>query len=279
MVVHFRTPPTWPSPPPGWTPPPGWHPDPAWGPPPPGWQFWTEVPPHPPVAPAHGGRQCRTCGAMGPGPHCARCGTWLEDQPAYLPVVDSFLKLSAIRTYVRTYVRILRSPTRETIDLFRRGDFDAAKRFLELSCALYLVAVAVAGVPLFGDDELVELVAQPLLFLAVFTVSYGLFYWAMRGSAGVRRSRRDFVLFACLTLGFTLPVQIPGFAFGTAGEFLVTLGLVPLYVYLTRAWRWFWAASGARVFWTLVGCVLVGGVAGATLVLVPVWWLTGWPWS
>jgi hypothetical protein len=49
-----------------------------------------------------------------------------------------------------------------------------------------------------------------------------------------------------------------------------------MYVYLVRTWRYFWWASGARVFWTLVGCTVAGGLLG-TLVLLPLWTVFGLP--
>jgi hypothetical protein len=43
-----------------------------------------------------------------------------------------------------------------------------------------------------------------------------------------------------------------------------------VFIYLVRTWRYFWRTSGARAFWTLAGCLLVGATI-AVLALVPIW--------
>lgn len=50
MGQRFNTPPGWPPPPEGWVPPQNWTPDPSWPPAPPGWQFWVDTVPAPPVS-------------------------------------------------------------------------------------------------------------------------------------------------------------------------------------------------------------------------------------
>ena len=50
----------------------------------------------------------------------------------------------------------------------------------------------------------------------------------------------------------------------------------PLAVYMVRSWKYFWGASGSRVFWSLCGCLTVGGLAGLP-VIFPVWLAFGRP--
>ncbi len=264
---RFSAPPTWPQPPDGWIPPPGWQPDPSWGPPPPGWQFWV---PEPQAAPD----RCRACGSPGAGAYCSTCGApRASTEGAYAQVVESFLKLRALRDFGTLYAHLLRSPSRNTIAAAQALTLPRAVRFLEVSVSIYVLAIAVSGVPVFGNDEFVKTIAQSVWLLATLTLTYTFFYLAMRRRAGATRSREQYVLFACLTLGYTLPLQAPTML-GPWGALFALLTVVPLYVYLLRTWRWFWWASGTRVLLTLIGCALAGGLLGL-LLLTPVWWATG----
>jgi hypothetical protein len=64
--------------------------------------------------------------------------------------------------------------------------------------------------------------------------------------------------------------------FGTPGSVLGLILAIPLTVYMVRSWKYFWGASGSRVFWSLCGCFTVGSLAGL-LVIVPVWLAFGPP--
>jgi hypothetical protein len=223
--------------------------------------------------------RCAACGTPGSGAYCSACGAPREDgRDPFVQVVDSFLKVDETRRYLRLYGSILRAPTRKTIAVFERCGLADGIRFLEISTAVYLLAVAVSGIPIFGKNEIVSTVVQAIWPLLTFSLSYAFYYLAMRRQAGMQRTRREYITFVCLTLGFTMPLQIPGF-FGILGIWGDLYGVaiaVPLFIYLVRAWRYFWRTSGARVFWTLFGCTLAGGAIGL-LVLVPIWLAFGIP--
>ena len=95
----------------------------------------------------------------------------------------------------------------------------------------------------------------------------------MRNKGSKRRTPRQFLFFLCLTLGFTLPMAILQFV-GIIGSLIFLVLVVPMYIYLIRTWKYFWGTSGARVFWSLLWCTILGGIAG-TLILVPVWLFFG----
>ena len=86
--------------------------------------------PHEAGAAASG--KCPNCGAPAQGKFCNECGAALDESPAnaYLLFVDSFFKVGAFRHYVGIYWRILRSPTRATIELFESATLQDALRFL-----------------------------------------------------------------------------------------------------------------------------------------------------
>ena len=174
------------------------------------------------------------------------------------------------------YGRILKSPTRNTIHSFEAGRLADGIRFLEYSAAVYLLAIATAGYVLFSEYELVQTLAQPVFLFVTWTVSYTLYYLAMKNKGSKRRTPHEFLFLLCLTLGFTLPVAILQ-SLGIIGSLIFLVLAVPLYIYLIRTWKYFWGASGARVFWSLLWCTILGGIAGTLLILVPVWLLFGPP--
>ena len=97
----------------------------------------------------------------------------------------------------------------------------------------------------------------------------------MRNKGTQRRTSREFLLFSCVTAGFTFSLAAVQFL-GTLGSMLGLILEIPLTVYMVRSWKYFWAASGSRVFWSLCGCFTVGSLAGL-LVIVPAWLAFGLP--
>src|SRR3954469_171384 len=97
----------------------------------------------------------------------------------------------------------------------------------------------------------------------------------MRNRGSEARSSREFMFFVCLTLGFTMPVGILPLL-GIVGSLVILVLMIPIYVYIARAWKYFWGTSAARAFWTYFGCTLVGGLAGE-LLLLPVYLIFGFP--
>jgi hypothetical protein len=196
-----------------------------------------------------------------------------ESSNPYILAAESMFKVSAIKNYLEFYRRILKSPTKNTIHSFEAGRLSDGIRFLEYSAAAYLLAIAIAGYALFGENELVQTVVQPVFLFVTWTVSYTLYYLAMRNNGSKRRTPREFLFFLCLTLGFTLPMAILQFS-GVIGSLIFIVLIIPMYIYLVRAWKYFWGASGARVFWSLLWCTILGGIAGI-LILIPVWLFFG----
>jgi hypothetical protein len=190
---------------------------------------------------------------------------------------NSFFKFSEIKRYIARYSKISASPTRGTIQTFEAGHLTDGIRFLEYSVSLYMLALGVSGLTLFNGNELVKTTALTLWLFVTYSVSYALYYLVMRNKGTRRRTSREFLLFSCLTLGFTMPLSILQF-FGTLGSVAVFVLAIPMVIYMVRSWKYFWGASGGRVFWSFVACSFVGGLAG-TLVLIPAWLMFGFPTS
>ena len=222
--------------------------------------------------------QCPNCGTKGTGYFCADCGAPQDAASTnpYAFLADSFFKLRDIKRYAFFYWRLLSSPTKNTIEVFEAGRLIDGVRFLEYSIGVYLLGLALSGFDeLISDNEIVKTLGQSVQIFVTYTVTFTLYYLAMRNKGTHERTSREFILFACLTMGFTLPTNIAALM-GTAGELAWFALCVPLIFYLVRTWRYFWGASGKRVFWTLTCCSVVGGVAGALLQWL-VWWIFGVP--
>ena len=211
--------------------------------------------------------QCPNCGTKGTGYFCADCGAPHDAASTnpYAFLADSFFKLRDIKRYAFFYWKLLSSPTKNTIEAFEAGRLIDGVRFLEYSIGVYLLGLSVSGLDeLISDNEIVKTLSQPVLTLVTYTVTFTLFYLAMRNKGTHERTSREIILFACLTTGFTLPTSIAALM-GTAGLLVLFALWVPLTLYLVRTWRYFWGASGKRVFWTLMCCGMVGCVADGLL--------------
>jgi hypothetical protein len=199
-------------------------------------------------------------------------------------VADSFFKFGEIKRNGTLYLKLLASPTKNTIAASREGRLIDGVRFLEYSIGLNLFAIGISGLTsLFGDNEIVKTLCQTFATFVLYTATHTLYYFAMRNKGTRQRSTRDFTLFACLTTGFALVstsiVQlVGGIVQPLAGivDMALLVLIVPLFVYMVRAWKYFWGASGARVSWALAGCGLVGGLAGIA-VHMSIWAISGFP--
>ena len=223
--------------------------------------------------------QCQNCGTKGTGHFCADCGAPQDaaSTNSYAFLADSFFKLRDIKRYVFFYWRLLTSPTKNTIEAFEAGRLIDGVRFVEFSIGVYLLGFSVSGLDeLISDNEIVQTLGQSVWTFVTYTVTFTLFYLAMRNKGTHARTSREFILFACLTTGFTLPPSIAALMGGIAGALVLFALWVPLTLYLVRTWRYFWGASGRRVFWTLMCCYMVGVVADALLQGL-VWWIFGIP--
>lgn len=220
--------------------------------------------------------RCANCGASGTGHFCGECGApQTVSSNTYLLFAESFFKFSEIKRYIIQYCKILVSPTRGTRRTFEAGHLNDGIRFLEYSVGLYTLALGVSGFTLFTGNELIKTVAQTLWLFVTYSISYTVYYLVMRNKGTKRRTSREFLLFSCVTAGFTFPLAAVQF-FGTPGSVLGLILAIPLTVYMVRSWKYFWGASGSRVFWSLCGCFTVGSLAGL-LVIVPVWLAFGPP--
>lgn len=224
-------------------------------------------------APAVTATACPHCGALEIGKYCRNCGGELAKQPrhAFVMLVDSFLRISEIGRYVRTYATILSSPTRRTIELYHTKPPAAAVEFLAFSASLYLVMVF-SKVYVIQEMAVVASLITACQFLLIISISNALYYLFMVHSSPVRRSFHEFVHFSSLQLGFTLVPAALGqwlqLVNPIAGSLVTLCLLVPLFVYMVRVWKYFWGASGTMVFGFLALSSLIGGVAGIIFLAV-----------
>ena len=221
---------------------------------------------------------CPNCRVAGTGQFCSECGAAYADGRAnpYVFLADSFFEFANMKRYLLFFGKLILSPTKNTIEAFEAGRLVDGVRFLKYTLGLYAVSITVAGLDkLFSDNEIGKLIGQSLQVFVLYMVTYTLYYFALRGKATIQRTSKQYILFACITTGFTLLTFMLG-SVPVIGGIIQLVLLVPLYVYLVRAWKHFWGLSGKRVLWTLMACNCAGAAAGFIVMLL-IWWVFGMP--
>jgi hypothetical protein len=194
---------------------------------------------------------CPKCGTVDTGTYCSSCGTVLPSEAGrtWLTFVDSFLKFRERARYLRTYRRILASPTRNTLALFAEGDAAEAFEFLQTSLLIYTLAVVSQ---LFTGGALVSELVIPLLFLVGNGSFLAIFYGLVRRRSPRPQSGHDFLILSAYSTGFTLPFAAALQAFLRVEPWLgllpVAVASIPLGVYVTRVWAEFWNVPKRKVF-------------------------------
>jgi hypothetical protein len=218
-------------------------------------------------------KACPKCGVGNSGSFCSSCGTQLDasGRGAWMSFIDSFWNLREWPTYVRTYRRILNSPTRNTIALFEEGNSTAAFLFLQKSTFLYTVAIFAN---IFGGGAIFSELVVPLLLLASMSAFLAMFGFLARRKSGRGRTNLEFLTLASFVSGFTIPLSIPLeflliFApLSLSARLLVAVLLIPLMLYVVRVWAYFWDLPKSRIFAYLMIVGLTGSTASFLIALV-----------
>lgn len=198
---------------------------------------------------------CQKCGTVDTGTYCSGCGVVLptEDRRTWLLFVDSFLRIGDRWRDVRTFARMLASPTRNTLALFESGDAAAAFKFLQLSVFVYTLAVIT---PFFAGGVLVSQLAIPLMLVVTMSTFLAILYRLARRKSPLARSGHDFLVLSAYSVGFTLPIAgaLQAFQLAVArtkpllSVVPVLVAVIPLGIYSLRVWAAFWGLSKPSVF-------------------------------
>lgn len=218
-------------------------------------------------APAAALIRCPNCGAPAQGKFCSECGTALAEKPAnaYLLFVDSFFKVGELRRYAGLYWRILRTPTRATLELFETSGLPDALRFLEYSVGILVLLFLSRLIVVPGSDLLTGFVTN-VYFVLAQSVGLLLHYRLAVGRIAPRRSFTEFMRLAAIFYGFVLPIsgvlQAVSLSNRMAGNVLFLVFTIPLLVYAVRVWKRFWGLPAWATFLLLFFSSLVGALVG-----------------
>lgn len=224
-------------------------------------------------APAAASVKCPNCGALAQGKFCSECGAALTEKPAnaYLLFVDSFFKVGELRSYAGLYWRILRAPTRATLEVFDTASLPDALRFLEYSVGILVLLFLSRLIVVPGSDLLTGFVTN-VYFVLAQSVGLLLHYRLAVGRIAPRRSFAEFMRLAAIFYGFTLPIsgvlQAVSLSNRTAGNILFVVLTVPLLVYAVRVWKRFWILPAWATFLLLFFSSLVGALVGLAFIFL-----------
>lgn len=207
---------------------------------------------------------CTKCATVDAGTYCSNCGALLPgtNERTFVAFADGFLKVQERWRYLRTYGRILRSPTDNTLALYDEGDAPGAFAFLQISILLYTLLVISK---VFDGGPLVSELAVPVILLLSMSLFLAIFYRLAQRRSSSGRSSRDFLVLSAYTTGFTLPFAaalelLPSMMSGALPIAMTLLLVVALYVYLLRIWSRFWELRKRTVLGYLIVASLTSNV-------------------
>lgn len=214
---------------------------------------------------------CKHCRNKSDRNFCKHCGAKLIDtsnQP-FLIFADYFFGIRNIRAYLLTYFFILRSPAKNTIFHYETHSANDALKFFEFSLVIHL-AVFFSVIVI----EAAEWLSEIIKFIdtgITYTVMFAIYYKAMQVHSTKNRSPQEYLNFHLLSLGFTLPIgalfeiyfeSIDRFNM-TPNQICLTFVLViPLFIYQTRIWKYFWGTTGINTIIGLGVSFIGGNIAG-----------------
>jgi hypothetical protein len=211
--------------------------------------------------------RCPECKFLDTGKYCSHCGSELTGKPSQ-PLwahLDSFLKIKAAREYLKVYLWLLVSPTKNTLAAFNELSTRQVRQFFAhgIAFSVFIIAVAVGF-----SDPLSSIVLS--LILGIYLTIYAfVFYRLARRKFPIQRSLRQFLSLNALYLGFTLPLWTladtiwPG-TLDEPGPLVIILSR-PLAIYTIRLQRRFF---GFHIRTLLFYGLIANFIAGIALAIV-----------
>ncbi|MDQ1365805.1 MAG: hypothetical protein QOE57_1847 [Acidimicrobiaceae bacterium] len=222
---------------------------------------------------------CRNCGASQTGRFCSECGNELTNgnSNSLRSLLDTLLRLGALRRYASRFVRIAKSPAIQTVAL--AGELTQAQglEFLTVGLALYSLIMLTGLASISGP--LPSFILPPLYFTVVVSIQFTLLYYLGSRKSTRARSPEEYLPLVFVWHGFNLPImaviQKSFLLFSSPSrdslvglDALVPFAYVTLFVtgievsvapYGVKAWSAFWGLSRRKVF----SYLLVSGAASA----------------
>jgi len=196
-------------------------------------------------------------------------------------------RLGHIGWYVKTYVWLLRSPTRNTLALSDELSAGEARWFLGISMGLYGLVFLLFLMKQGFSVNIPLAAAVYYALILILATSLPVFYHLAQRRSKVYRSFTEFFSLASVQLGLCIPIdgllQLPelwqvrvgsgrpsfgGLEWVFLTSLLVTIVAILGLVYAVRVWKRFWALPGRTVLSYLMLSSTLGGVAGI-VVLFP----------
>jgi hypothetical protein len=238
--------------------------------------------------------ECPNCASLSQGAFCSNCGTALTTPPLGVlsAVATDVFKVGEQLGYLRTYVKIARSPVKHTLALTDDPDFRTHGSFYGISAAIFLAA----GGLFHGMSDNVMLISRmtesgkglydhirdwflAIQFFAVLTIFLPINYLLLRWLTKARVPAHRYVKFGCLSAGFILPIL----ALSTATMSVLASGdpekmsmyvlvspliyiavLIAIVAFQVRASKRLWSTS----MWGTIGLVVLSMIVSGVVSLL-----------
>jgi hypothetical protein len=211
--------------------------------------------------------QCPSCGFTDSGNYCSKCGAELAPRShgAFLHFVDSFLRISEIKSYATMFITILSSPTKNVIAYYEEGDARKAFQFLGYSATLWFL-IALSRIWVIREHDLIATIIFTLQFVITLSISIPIFYKLSVRKSPHSRTFHDFLIISSLYVGVNIVltalityIQLIEPLVGLLASVLV---LIPIAIYTVRVLKYFWGLSTGKILFNAVVSSFAGGAAG-----------------
>lgn len=215
--------------------------------------------------------RCPNCGTESAGGVCERCQPDHSQRENFaVTLFTTFLHLREWRIFFRTFFRILRSPTRHTIEIFEEGDSASTLKFFEIAVLLSTLTIFTIFA---GGNNFVQEFIFPLYYVAMAVIFIYVLFWLARRKSNIERTTREVFHLYMLQVGFSSLLIFGCLLLAEYAHiffiFLLPFLTISVFIYSVRIWKYFWRLSTRRTLFYIFNSSVIPGIAVALILFLP----------